>query len=124
MEIRNAQRSVRLFARRCDRHSNKPKVQRVCTFVDNKRPIRVVAISGSIRRASSNSALFNPDIGNLHTRLRWARRSGLLSACAASQDTVDVLHQRIDRGTAPRRIGERPAIGAEASARVSFGPFL
>ena len=29
----------------------------VCRFVDNKGPVRVLAISGSLRRASSNSAL-------------------------------------------------------------------
>jgi chromate reductase, NAD(P)H dehydrogenase (quinone) len=31
--------------------------RRVWPFVDNKRPVRVLAISGSLRRASSNSAL-------------------------------------------------------------------
>ena len=36
---------------------NKPTVLGVCTFMDNNRPISVMAISGSLRRASSNSAL-------------------------------------------------------------------
>jgi chromate reductase len=35
----------------------KTNAQRVYSFVDNNGPIRVVAVSGSLRRASSNSAL-------------------------------------------------------------------
>ena len=36
---------------------NISKTHHVCAFVDNKGPVRVLAISGSLRRASSNSAL-------------------------------------------------------------------
>jgi chromate reductase len=38
-------------------HWNISKTHHVCTFVDNQGPVRVLAISGSLRRASSNSAL-------------------------------------------------------------------
>jgi NAD(P)H-dependent FMN reductase len=39
------------------RHWNILKAHRVCTFVDNQGHLRILAISGSLRRASSNSAL-------------------------------------------------------------------
>jgi NAD(P)H-dependent FMN reductase len=39
------------------RNWNISAVDSVCAFVDNARPVRLLAISGSLRRASSNSAL-------------------------------------------------------------------